>query len=443
LRTRVAVLAGRAVAFAIRVTRHGRATNLPGKVALVMAPDLISTLAACFPSGVVLVSGTNGKTTTTAMISAALSREMVVCTNAGGANLVAGVTTALLQAPRDAEIGVFEVDEAALPLIARQHQPSVLVLLNLFRDQLDRYGELQSLAKKWRTMLGAFVEGETSLVLNADDPLVASLSRDATFFGLDDPRVGTGVFADSADSTFCETCKNRLVFTATYMAHLGDWRCEVCATGRPNLDIAGANVELMGLGGSSCDVQAEAQSQRLQLGLPGLYNLYNALAAIAASRFIGVPLADSIQALETFSPAFGRFEQIQISGKSGYLILMKNPVGANEILRTISQYLAGAVLVLVLNDAIADGRDVSWIWDVDFENVVTKCATVICSGTRANEMVTRMQYADVSPESIFEIPDPITAVRRAANLATNQPFFVLPTYTAMFELSGQFSAVSK
>jgi UDP-N-acetylmuramyl tripeptide synthase len=437
------VLAGRAVAFAIRVTRLGRATNLPGKVALAIAPDLISMLAARFPSRVVLVSGTNGKTTTTAMISAALSKEMVACTNAGGANLVAGVATALLQAPRDAEIGVFEVDEAALPLIARQHQPRVLVLLNLFRDQLDRHGELQSLAKKWRTMLRCFVEGETSLVLNADDPLVASLSSEATFFGLSDPSVGTGVLADSADSTFCATCKNRLAFMSIYMAHLGDWRCEVCGRGRPNLDVAGTDIELVGLGGSSCAVQVDGQSQRLQLGLPGLYNHYNALAAIAASTSIGIPLGASVQALITFSAAFGRFEQIQVSGKSGYLILMKNPVGANAILRTISQDLAGAALVLVLNDAIADGRDVSWVWDVDFEGVVTRCATVICSGTRANEMAVRMQYADVSPESILEIPDPIIAVRRAASFTTNQPFFVLPTYTAMFELSGQFSAVSK
>jgi UDP-N-acetylmuramyl tripeptide synthase len=432
-----------AIAFFIRVTRQGRATNLPGKVALAIAPGLIFTLAARFPSGVVLVSGTNGKTTTTAMISSILSKEMVVCTNAGGANLVAGVATALLQAPPDAEIGVFEVDEAALPLIAGQHQPRVLVLLNLFRDQLDRHGELQSLAKKWRTMLGAFVEGETSLVLNADDPLVASLSSEATFFGLYDPSIGTGVLADSADSTFCETCNNRLGFTTIYIAHLSEWRCEVCAKGRPSLDVAGKEVGLMGLGGSSCIVQVDGQSQGLRLGLPGLYNIYNALASLAASKSVGIPMADSIQALETFSAAFGRFEQIQVSGKGGYLILMKNPVGANEILRTISQNLAGSVLMLVLNDAIADGRDVSWIWDVDFEGVVTKCATVICSGTRANEMAVRMQYADVSPESIFEIPDPITAVRRAADLATNQPFFVLPTYTAMFELSGHFSRVRK
>jgi len=437
------VLAGHAVAFVIRVTRLGRATNLPGKVALAIAPDLISALAARFPSGVVLVSGTNGKTTTTAMISSVLSREMVVCTNAGGANLVAGVATALLQAPSDAEIGVFEVDEAALPLITRQHQPRVLVLLNLFRDQLDRHGELQSLAKKWRKMLGAFVEGETSLILNADDPLVASLSSDATFFGLDDPSAGTGVLADSADSTFCETCKNRLGFATIYIAHLGEWRCEVCAKGRPNLDVAGSDVELMGLSGSSCSVQVEGESQRLRLGLPGLYNLYNALAALAASTSIGIPLVDSIRVLETFSAAFGRFEQIQVSGKGGYLVLMKNPVGANEILRTISQDLAGAVLVLVLNDAIADGRDVSWIWDIDFENVVTKCPTVICSGTRANEMAVRMQYADVSPESMLEIADPITAVRRAAALTTSRPFFVLPTYTAMFDLSGHFSSVRK
>jgi UDP-N-acetylmuramyl tripeptide synthase len=154
-------------------------------------------------------------------------------------------------------------------------------------------------------------------------------------------------------------------------------------------------------------------------------------------------LADTVKTLETFSAAFGRFEQIRVSGKSGYLILTKNPAGANEILRTISHDFSGAALVLVLNDAVADGRDVSWIWDVDFEAVVTKCATVICSGTRANEMAVRMQYADVSPESIFEIPDPITAVRRAAALTTTGPFFVLPTYTAMFELSGHFSSVRK
>jgi UDP-N-acetylmuramyl tripeptide synthase len=292
-------------------------------------------------------------------------------------------------------------------------------------------------------MIRCFVESETSLILNADDPLVASLRSNAIFFGLDDPSVGTGVLADSADSTFCETCKNRLAFKSIYMALLGDWRCEVCVRGRPNLDVAGKDVGLMGLGGSSCIVQVDGQSQRLRLGRPGLYNLYNALAALAASRSVGIPLADSVQALETFSAAFGRFEQIQVSGKSGYLILMKNPAGANEILRTISPDVAGAVLVLVLNDAIADGRDVSWIWDVDFESVVTRCATVICSGTRANEMATRMHYADLSPDAILEIADSITAVRRAADLATTHPFFVLPTYTAMFELSGHFSSVSK
>jgi UDP-N-acetylmuramyl tripeptide synthase len=280
-------------------------------------------------------------------------------------------------------------------------------------------------------------------VFNADDPLVASLSSDAIFFGLDDPSVGTGVLADSADSTFCETCKNRLAFTAIYIAHLGEWRCEVCAKRRPDLDVVGKDVGLMGLGGSSCDLKEEGRSQALRLGVPGLYNLYNALAALAASTSIGIPMADSVQALEDFSAAFGRFEQIQVSGKSGYLILMKNPAGANEILRTISQDLAGGVLVVVLNDAIADGRDVSWMWDVDFEGVVTKCATVICSGTRANEMAVRMHYTEVPPESILEIADPITAVRRAVELTTTQPFFVLPTYTAMFELSGHFSAVSK
>jgi UDP-N-acetylmuramyl tripeptide synthase len=292
-------------------------------------------------------------------------------------------------------------------------------------------------------MLSSFASGQTSLVLNADDPLVASLNSDATFFGLNDPSVGTGALADSADSTFCETCKNRLGFTTVYMAHLGKWRCEVCGRGRPNLDVTGANVELMGLGGSSCSVQFDGKSQQLRFGLPGLYNLYNALAAIAAFKSVGIPLVESIRVLETFSAAFGRFEQIQVSGKDGYLVLMKNPVGANEIFRIISQDLAGAALVLVLNDAIADGRDVSWIWDVDLENIVTKCETVICSGTRANEMAVRMQYADVSPESILEIADPITAVRRAAALTTTGPFFVLPTYTAMFELSGHFSAVSK
>jgi UDP-N-acetylmuramyl tripeptide synthase len=227
------------------------------------------------------------------------------------------------------------------------------------------------------------------------------------------------------------------------MAHLGEWRCEVCAKGRPNLKVVGLDVELMGLGGARCSVQVQGQSQRLQLGLPGLYNLYNALAAIAASRSLSIPLGGTVKDLETFSAAFGRFEQIQVSGKSGYLILMKNPVGSNEILRTISRDLAGAVLVLVLNDAIADGRDVSWIWDVDFEGVVTRRATVICSGTRANEMAIRLQYADVLPVTILEIADPRTAVRRAAALTTTRPFFVLPTYTAMFELSGYFSAVSK
>ena len=455
-RSTLGVLVARVAARVIRLTGLGRATNLPGKLALAIAPEILTDLMQGLPQGAVIVSATNGKTTTAAMISRILEDEFLVARNEGGANLVAGVVTALAIAPKDSQIGVLEVDEAALPLVAAAARPRLLVLSNLFRDQLDRHGELQMLARKWRMMLDEIDEME--LVLSGDDPLVASLgerfSGKTTFFGFDDSTFGAEALSDAADSTFCEGCGKRLTYESIYMAHLGHWHCDECGRARPQLNVWADQIELVGLAGARCRISFRQNPHRsevrgkdvsvvtadLTLRLPGLYNLANALAAISACLQLGIDLMTATSRLNDFSAAFGRFEEIQVGSAVGYMILMKNPAGANQVLRTIAHDLEGSPLVLVLNDAIADGQDVSWIWDVDFESIVSKASVVICSGTRADEMAVRLDYADVPADRIQIIRDPVAATRLAAQEAVDRPFFLLPTYTAMFELSKSLSS---
>jgi len=412
---------------------------MPGHVFLRLAPDGMSDLAVELTDGIVAVSATNGKTTSSAMLTAIVGPDYTVCRNAAGANLVTGIATTLVNRPRGATLGILEVDEAALPGVTRQIAPTVMVLGNLFRDQLDRHGELEMVADRWRELV-ATLAPSTTLVLGADDPVIDGLAGDranVVRFGIDDPSVSLGAQDAAADSTFCVRCGSAYVYDEMYLGHLGSYRCPRGDHQRGTLDVVARHVRTDGIRGTTFRLDAPDGSCEVSLPLPGLYNVENALGAIAAAYVLGVPTAVAAGRLAQFNAAFGRFERIAVGERELVLLLFKNPTGANEALRAITDDVAGAQVVLALNDRIADGRDISWIWDIDFEGALTTAAHVTCSGTRAAELAVRLRYSDVSPERMTtEIVAEVAFDEAVEATAAGGRIFVLATYTAMLELHG-------
>src|SRR5438270_1662046 len=403
------ILAARAVGGLSRLAGAGGGTTLPGKLLWKLDPSAVDRLAARLPRGSALVSATNGKTTTAALAAAILGPRTRLAHNASGANLVSGVASTLL-ADRDAELGLFEVDEGALPEVARRVRPKALCLGNLFRDQLDRYGELELVAERWREAVRR-LPPETAVVVNGDDPQVGDLASErpgALVFGVDDPRHAHPSLQHAADSKYCLRCGTPYEYAAAYVGHLGDYRCPACRHARPPLDIAARRVELRGTEGADFDLVTPEGTARVELALPGLYNVYNALAAATVCRAVGIALEDVAAGLGRARPAFGRFERIDLDGRTLLLLLIKNPAGPNEALRTLCAPVpAGApkLAVVALNDAIADGRDVSWIWDVDFEPLLAGLEHVIASGDRAAELALRFKYGGLEPARIEVVPE--------------------------------------
>jgi UDP-N-acetylmuramyl tripeptide synthase len=427
--------AARAIGAVSRTVGRGGGTTIPGKVLWKVDPGAVDALAARLPRGVALVSATNGKTTTTAMAAEILGAERRLAWNRAGANLLSGIASALVAARR-AELGLFEVDEGALPEALARTRPRAVVLANLFRDQLDRYGELEIVAERWRAAVGG-LPSEARLVVNADDPIVADLaeSRETTvYFGLDDPRQARPSLQHAADSKYCVRCGAPYEYAAVYIGHLGDYRCPACQHHRPELDVSATDIELRGLHASRFRLVTPAGATGIELALPGLYNVYNATAAAALSLSLGASLEDARAGLERFSAAFGRFERIPAGGKSVLLLLIKNPAGANEVVRTL-EIGVPPVLVIALNDAIADGQDVSWIWDVDFEPLLEHVGLVIATGERAAELGLRMTYGGLPAERLEVIPALEAALDRGLALVdAGTELVILPTYTAMLAL---------
>jgi lipid II isoglutaminyl synthase (glutamine-hydrolysing) len=418
------------------LSRHagrGGGTTLPGKLLWKVDPAAIDALAARLPLGSVAVSATNGKTTSTAMVAEILRPHVHIAHNDSGANLVSGVASALLDA-RGAELGLFEVDEGALPETTRRLRPKALLLANLFRDQLDRYGELELVAARWRAAVAALPHAQ--LVVNGDDPQVGSLARPGgRVFGLDDPRVARPALQHAADSKYCLRCGTPYDYAAAYVGHLGDYRCPKCGHSRPALDVTARDIELRGLDGASFDLVASEGETRIELPLPGLYNVYNALGAAALALTLGMSLDDVRDGLARFSAAFGRFERIAIDDRRVLTLLIKNPAGANEAIRTLVEGAAPRVAVIALNDAIADGRDVSWIWDVDFEPLLDGLERVVATGDRAAELALRFAYGGLDEAAIEVEPDLARALDRGLELTPEGgELIVLPTYTAMLGL---------
>jgi UDP-N-acetylmuramyl tripeptide synthase len=472
---------------AISRLRGGGGTSAPGKLLMRLAPDAITELGARLARGSVLISATNGKTTTAAMAAAILERAGVpLVYNQAGANMAGGIATTLLDAARPhgviaGELGLFEVDELWLSQLARELRPRAILLGNLFRDQLDRYGELDTIAARWEEVLGRGETGvatngtgERKLVLNADDPVLADLGRDhdgVLYFGMDGDSLALAGMAHAADAKHCRRCGAPYVFDAIYLGHLGHYHCASCGQSRPQPAVTATNVRLEGVRSARFTLETPAGQAEVSLVLPGLYNVYNALAAAALATALEVPLETIAAGLSATKPAFGRAETVTLSIPAGAtarkvpagappatrelrILLVKNPAGANEVLRTLALEPGEHDLLGVLNDHVADGRDVSWIWDADFELLADRVRRVTCSGTRAADLAARLKYAGVDPARIDVREDLADALRAAAAdrpapnghadapshgdqrdpIAADVPLFALPTYTAMLAL---------
>jgi len=434
---RAARVLARLVRAASRRLGRSGGTTAPGRLLLRLSPSSLERMSGELDDGTVLVSATNGKTTTSAMLAAALERAgREVVHNRAGSNMSWGVATALLDAHRSrGQLGLFEVDEAWLPSVARSVRPRLYLLSNLFRDQLDRYGELELLADRWAELVEE-QKGQARFVLNADDPLVADLGRGregVVYFGVSDDSQALPELQHAADSKHCRNCGAAYAYKAVYLGHMGRYACPNCGRARPQPDISATRVRLDGMQGSRVELHTPAGDVELALPLPGLYNVYNAVAACAAALELGVQLPDVGGALEGFGGAFGRVETIPVAGRDVSILLVKNPAGANEVLRTLTLEDGSLDLWLALNDRIADGRDVSWIWDADFELLADRLRRATCSGTRAEEMALRLKYAGVDAEITVE-RDLERSLDAAVAALDGGPLYALPTYTALIDL---------
>jgi UDP-N-acetylmuramyl tripeptide synthase len=437
VRKTAAVWAGKATGTLSRVTKRGGGTTLPGDVARAIDPRILTKLTHDLTRGSVVITGTNGKTTTSRLVTHLLEGVgQRVVSNRAGANLIYGVTAAALNKAAangrlKADWGVFEIDEASLPRAVQEIQPTATLVLNLFRDQLDRYGELETIAKKIERALS-----DSTVILNADDPRVAeiglNLPRKPTWFGLEDTNIASSQLPHAADARACPRCGASLHFTAVYVGHDGVYECPNKDFARPKPDIVATDIELDGFDRLALTIEGT----RIAMPLGGLYNCYNVLAAYATACTLGLDANYIAERLKTFKAAFGRQEKIDFRGRHLILVLSKNPAGFNETVRTAVDMARGENFLVGLNDRKADGTDVSWIWDVDFEQLRGRAKLVIPAGNRAHDLAVRLKYAGVAAEE--PQTDPGKALdAMIKSTSEGDTVHVLCTYTAMLDLRAE------
>jgi lipid II isoglutaminyl synthase (glutamine-hydrolysing) len=467
MRRTAAVWAGKATRALSKVSGRGGGTTLPGDVARAIDRDVLRKLSRDLKFGSIVITGTNGKTTTARLIGWLLEGVgHKVVSNRAGANLIFGATAAALESADAsgrlrADWGVFEIDEASLPKAIDEIQPKAAIVLNLFRDQLDRYGELESIAKKIEDALTHLPE-DSKAILNSDDPRVAEIGLNLThkplWFGLDDTGVAMRELPYAADARTCPRCGASLIFEAVYVGHDGIYRCPNDDFKRPTPQMTASSIELNGFDSIAMTVgmarsyevegarttqvvkpehqQQHQHEQRLELPLGGLYNAYNVLAAYAAAVTIGLDPSYIADRLKNFQAAFGRQERIEFRGRRLNLVLSKNPAGFNETVRTAVDLAHGHSFLIGLNDRKADGTDVSWIWDVDFERLKGKAKALVPAGNRAHDLAVRFKYAGIQaspPET-----DPGRALDALVKATPEgETAHLLCTYTAMLDLRAE------
>jgi UDP-N-acetylmuramyl tripeptide synthase len=446
LRVAAAVCAGKIAAAASRIARRGGGTAIAGLVALRVDPNVVRNLAAQAAAGAIVVTGTNGKTTTSLMLSGiAGAAGLQPLHNRSGSNLMRGVAAMLVDestfsghvARAAARLAILEVDEATLPAVVGELEPRAVVFTNLFRDQLDRYGEVDTVAKSWERAL-ASVPTSTVIALNADDPAVAHLGRSARcrvlYYGVEDASVAVAGDEHASDFRTCLDCGAELAYDLTFYGHLGHWRCSACSNARPTPQVRLTSVALDPDATALTAELPDGVALRVRLPLAGVYNAYNALAAATGAIALDLPREAVTSALEGFAAAFGRQERFQLDGRDVSVLLGKNPTGLNQVLRTLAAKPGDKRLLFFLNDGIADGRDVSWIWDTDYETLHRQSVWVLAAGTRCEDLALRLKYAGFGDDVAIE-HDARTALARALDATPpGGELYVIPTYTAMLEV---------
>jgi lipid II isoglutaminyl synthase (glutamine-hydrolysing) len=425
LRLGFAVSVAKSVTFIVRLLRLGAASVLPGSIARRIEPRILELLSQQVKNGVILIAGTNGKTTTALLLCTILERKGYRVThNSTGANLENGLMTALLESTNllgtlNTDYAILEVDENIVPRVLKPLQPRIILCLNLFRDQLDRYGEVDTISKRWTKVIST-LPAKTVVIPNADDPTLSNLGQQlpqrVLFFGLNEPEHYLEAIPHAVDSIYCPKCGHSLDYKGVYLSHLGDFTCPKC-----------------GFTKSKPTLESSEWSQILV----GLYNKYNTLAAATAAIELGVDEVTIRNTINNFQAAFGRAEDLVINGKRVQILLSKNPVGTNETIRVVTQSTDKTTL-LVLNDRTPDGTDVSWIWDVDTEKLVERGGTLVVSGDRLYDMALRLRYSQKSPESNINLiveEDLRQAIATALeHTPDNETLHILPTYSAMLEV---------
>lgn len=420
--------------------KGGGATTAPGLFSRYLHKNLLKRLTASLDR-LVLVSGTNGKTTTARIMAEFLRKEGIdYVHNRHGSNLERGLITALLEKTSyfgrlRTKTGIFEVDEAVLGTILPRLAPQVIVLTNLFRDQLDRYGEVDNIKRLWEKALDS-LDDKTILVINADDPSLAFLGKKAKgkvyYFGLDAPKVALEKVPHAVDSSKCPDCRHDLTYRLFYSSHQGDYFCQKCGFRRPKLDFFASDISFEKDKTKFTLNLQTGNKVELQVKLPGIFNVYNYLAAFSSLIALGFSSENFSRISNDFDFAFGRGETLEIDGRRVVVALAKNPTGFNEIIRT---FLNGEkqVILFLINDKIADGRDVSWLWDVDFEILGKKDNRIFVSGLRGADLVLRLKYAAITDTRFLEkLNEGFELALRTTVMG--QTLTIVPTYTAMIEL---------
>jgi len=445
-RLSLAISAGKLAGVSGRLLRIGGGTSLPGLIARRIDPDILKSVIGSSKAKKIVITGSNGKTTTARMTSAmATSNGKRVSHNREGSNMLQGVTSVAVNfadifGKLHSDVLLFEIDEGTMPLVMPEISPDVVVITNIFRDQLDRYGELYSVARALDKTLDDLPETST-ILLNGNDPQVANFGQNTKarrlFFGLETTEVGTPVPEQSADIIRCIHCQEDLQYKVAYLSHLGIYRCPNCGYTLPPLDIAATSVKLApdGQGPTHVELRTPQGNMNLEIALPGIHNVYNAAAAIGASLAVGFEKEKLPAALTSIKPAFGRLEKIQAGDQTIYLSFVKNPTSFNLILRLIAQHPGKKHILLAASHTIVDGEDFSWLWDIEVEEVAQNIADIVCSGNKPEELAMRLKYAEIPVDKINQITDLETALNAGLeNAGPGGTLYILSSYTPTNQL---------
>jgi UDP-N-acetylmuramyl tripeptide synthase len=442
----LAIVAGKSAARATRLIGRGGGTAITGMVARKVDPHILEELVRVPGVPLVAITGSNGKTTTARFAAALLRGEgITVCHNSAGANLIQGVTSlavshASLSGRLPEGVLVAEVDEGALPRVAPETLPRALLVTSLFRDQLDRFGEIYAVRDAIESVAAGLPE-DAALVVNADDPMVATLASERkgrrVTFGLA-IKQSTDQITRAADTIRCPRCQADLKYKHVYLSHMGDYSCPSCGFARPKLDVAVTSLEVVGLGQTRCTIKTPTGSLVLDIPQSGVHIAYDAAGAIAMLVGLGVPLDHAAESLSSVGPAFGRLEKIDADGKTIILAFAKNPTSYNTTLRALATEGEPRQLLIAASNTLVDGEDFGWLWDVDFESMAPKVERAIVSGTRADELANRLHYAGVPSDRLKVIEDRPEALTEAFALLTpGSRLVVLSGYTPLIELRNE------